>query len=504
MKVSVAGKAKAILDKSLLSIWLEKPTRWAILLVGIAILIFLTLMTAIPIDVTGPFDARTSEPAVGVQVGYSPAGAVMEPVTAIAQIIMGAPDMRVAAISFWVWFSVLVACTAAVSRLYGNHWQANWRTITGTLAAMGSGLFVLALYATFTVLVRIPNWRAVAQDRDIVLAELHTHTFSSFDGLISAHDCLRWHRQRGCDVVGLIGHKSLSGSIEEAGMAESDESLPGVLPGVEIALDNLGRIIAFGLREQLLRCPFDRHQRSFISWFQQNYQGVVVATEDRLNAGKLEEFADAGIDGFEVASDGHSCVVPGLHRDVLAVTGSHHLPMVASTDWHGIGSILRTWTAIRVPGAATLSRQQRAAAVLDALRRHDYSNITPIVVGRIGQVSLARAIFAPFTESIRYALGLSPLRLLAWWVWGMALFLLATALLHFGIHPGQMILAVIQVAMGIAVLISCLQLIIARTSGQAPYIFPAQVGLMASALGIAAVIFGIIGVCLAVARRQAR
>ncbi len=356
----------------------------------------------------------------------------------------------------------------------------------------------------FSLLVRIPNWRAVAKDPDIVLAELHTHTFASHDGLISAHDCLRWHRQRGCDLVVLIEHDSLSGSLEEAALAEGDESLPAVLPGVEIDLDDLGYVIAFGSREQLLHYTFDSRKRPFIPWFHQTYQGVVIATEEGLKAGRLEQFADAGIDGVEVASDGHTRPSPALQRDVLAWATHHHLPTVASTDWHGIGGILRTWTAIRVPNAAALSREQCAAAVLNVLRRHECSNITPLVVGRMKQDSLAQAIFAPFTESTRYALGLSPMRLLAWWVWGIALFLVASGLLHLGICPGRLILSVALIAMGTAVIIEGLQLLIAHASGQAPFFFPVQIGLSALVLGIAAVLFGVIGGCLAVIRWQVR
>jgi hypothetical protein len=461
-------------------------------------------MAALPVNVTGPFDARTSEPAIGVRVEFSPAGAALEPVTALAQIIAGAPDMRVAAVSVAIWIIVSAACAAAVGQLLGSRWHVNWRTITSALAAMGGGLFALAIYGMFTILVHIPNWRGIATDRDIVLAELHTHTFGSFDGLVSARDCLQWHHQRGCDVVAVIGHFTPTGSLEAAALAESDKSLPPVLPGVEMKLENLGRIIAFASREQLQQHAFDSSQRPFIPWFHQTYQGVVIATEERLKAGKPQEFADGGIDGFEAASDGHPTLSPALQREVLATAALHHLPVVASTDWHGIGGILQTWTAIRVPGAAALSREQRAAAVLDALRRHDYSNIMPLTVGRMGQVSLARAISAPFAESIRYALGLSPVRLLAWWVWAIVLFLGATGLLHVGICPAQLILSAAMVVMGTLVLIKGIQLIIAHVSGLAPSSLPVRVGIISLALGITALFSGVIGACRAVVRRHVR
>jgi hypothetical protein len=484
-------------------VWLEKPARSAVLLAGIFILIFLTIMTAIPINVTGPFDARTFEPAEGVRLEYSPAGAALEPVTAPGQIMAMAPNGRAAIISVSIWFLILAGCIAAVGRLPGNHWRVNRRVIAGTLAAIVSGLFVLVLYGTFTVLVRIPNWRAVVQDTDIVLAELQTHTFGSHDGLISARDCLRWHGQRGCSVVAVTEHNFPEESLKAAALAENDESLPAVLPGVEIHIDNeLGYVVAIGPREAFLRNTFDRQRIPFMPYFHQTYEGVVLALEYSINTGMVEQLCDAGMDGFSVASDGHPNASIIHRKEVLAVAEAHHLPVVAWSDWHGISGILRTWTAIRVPNAAELSRQQRASAVLDALRRHDWSNITPLTVGRIGRVTPARVIFAPFTESVRYALGLSPARLLAWWIWAVVLFLLVTVLLHLGIRPGKTIRGAAQAAMGIAVLISCFRFFIAYALGQTTHFFPVYIGLMALPLGIAGVLLGVIDIRFAAIRRQ--
>ena len=491
----------AIFSKSYFSIWLEKPARRTILIFWVAALILLTLMSVMPINVIGPFDARTYEPVKNVRVEYSPAGAALEPVMALAHIIAGAPEMRKAAVSVPIWILVLVTGIVVVGQLHRNHWQPGWHTITSAIAAIGIGVFALALYGMFIILVRIPTWRAVAPYPDVLLVELHTHTFGSHDGLISARDCLRWHRQRGCDVVAVTEHDTPKGSLEASAIAENDESLPPVIPGVELHLENLGYICAIGPKEQLAQHAFTNSQGSFIPWFHQNCHGVVFALTHTFTSGIAERFAKLGIDGFDAASDGHSSLSALLQNEVFAAADNYQLPLVSWTDWHGIGGILRTWTAIRVPSASTLSGQQRAEAVLDALRRHKRSNITPLVIGRMKQVSPARAIFAPFIESMRYALELSPLRLLAWWVWSIALFLFATILLHLGIRPEKLISATAMAVMGVLVLIKGIQLIIAHTCGQAPYFFPVEIGLKASVLGITAVIFGVIGSYFAVIRR---
>jgi hypothetical protein len=491
-----------IIGKSLFSLWLEKPARRAILLAGIAVLIFLTVMTVIPVNVTGPFDARTDKPAPGIRLEYSPAGAVLEPITAPAQIVVLAPDMWSAVISILIWSLALIACISAVKRLSKNHRRIDRKIITGVLAAVSSGLFVLVLYGTFTAMVRIPNWRAVVEDPDIVLAELQTHTFGSHDGLISARDNLRWHGQWGCAVVAITEHDSPAGSLKAAALAESDESLPAVLPGVEVGFINFDYVIAITSKEQFLQTKFDIRQKPFVTWFHRTYQGVVLVLEDSVKAEMVEQVVDTGIDGFDVANDGHPSKSIKRRKAILNAADNHHLPLVAWTDWHGIGGILRTWTAFRIPGAAALSRQQRATAVLDALRRHDCSNIAPLAIGRIGRVTPARALLAPFIESGRYALSLSAMRLISWWIWAVAMFLFVTALMYLKINPWKTLLGTLQAAMGIAILVSCGWLFIAYATGEATYFFPVYIGLTASAVGIAAVLFGAFDIYFAVSRRQ--
>jgi hypothetical protein len=493
-----------VMSKSLFSIWLEKPKLRLTLLLWLVILMLLTAMAALPLNVTGPFNARTYEQAGDVRLDYSPTGAFLEPVTALAHIVTEAPDVRAAGLSVIAWTIGLAVCISTVRRLNKNRWRISRQTITAALGTAGIALFFLVVYGMFTVLVHIPNWIATAQDPELVLAELQTHTFGSYDGLISARDCLQWHQQRGCSVVAVTEHRFAEGGLEAAALAESDESLPAVLSGVEVDLDELSYVVAISTPEQFRQHTFDSKRKPLIPWIHQTFEGVVLALEDHLQVGWVENAADAGMDGFGVASDGHPDVLPSLQREVFATADKYHLPLVAWTDWHGIGSILRTWTAIRIPNAAALSRQQRAIAVLDALRRHDCSNITPLVVGRIGQVSLARAIFAPFVESIRYALSLSPLRVLGWWFWSAALFLIVTILLHLGIRPHQLIIAAAMLFMGAAIITEGFRLLIAHFSGQAPNFVTLRVGLAALAIGAVALLSGAIGAWVAVVRRQVK
>jgi hypothetical protein len=473
------------------SLWLTNPARRTVLLLFIFVPIFLTFAAVLPVNVVGPFDARTYEPVNDVQVSYSSAGAAVEPVTALAQTIAGAPDIGAAAVSISIWIIAIAACVTTVRRLHRNHWRPDFHAVAAGLKTAVITLFMLTVYTVFSLLVHIPNWRLTTQDSDIVVTELHTHTLGSHDGLISAKDNLRWQAQRGCSVVGVVEHCSPRGSLYAAAVAESDPLLPAVIPAVEVGTDGFGYITAYAIRGPMAKCIALNQWDSFIPRFHQSCQGVVLSMiMPRPDQERLKRLADLGIDGFEIANQGH----PGsktIRTAALSAAQDHHLPLVAATDWHGFGGILRAWTLFRVPRARSLSRAERAAAVLDALRRHDLADITPIVIGHIGEMSTAEKAFAPFIEVLRYALGLSPLRILAWWVWDIALFLIASALLYLGIHPSRMISAVALVSMGVAILVEALRLILAYLCGWSMYVFPLKIGIETLMVGAAAVICGV-------------
>jgi hypothetical protein len=92
--------------------------------------------------------------------------------------------------------------------------------------------------------------------------------------------------------------------------------------------------------------------------------------------------------------------------------------------------------------------------------------------------------------------------LISWWIWAGAMFLFVTALMYLKINPWKALLGALQAAMGIAILVSCGWLFIAYVTGETTYFFPVYIGLIASAVGIAAVLFGAFDIYVAVTRRQ--
>src|SRR5262249_24591068 len=140
----------------------------------------------------------------------------------------------------------------------------------------------------------------------------------------------------------------------------------------------------------------------------------------RLNPEDIEQFAEAGVDGFEIANFGHPDVSEAVRSALLNVQKTHRVALVASSDWNGWGGFGKTWTLFKTVDAAR--PVGRSEQVIEGLRNRDPDRIIPVVSQTMGSPSLLRGIFAPFIETVRYARELSPLRLASWWFWTFVLF----------------------------------------------------------------------------------
>jgi len=147
----------------------------------------------------------------------------------------------------------------------------------------------------------------------------------------------------------------------------------------------------------------------------------------------------------------------------------------------------KTWTVIRAPGASALSPSQRANLAVRKLREHDSADIIPVVAGYIGEPSLVRAIFSPIAESLRYALELSAARVISWWIWVWAVFVLWAFLHRIGPRPGSILFASLVGATGLSLIFAALSLI--RQGTESVTSFPLRIGLISVAIGAAAVGF---------------
>jgi hypothetical protein len=152
---------------------------------------------------------------------------------------------------------------------------------------------------------------------------------------------------------------------------------------------------------------------------------------------------DLGVDGFEIANRGHPELDPAM-RAALRSANNAGLPLIASSDFHGWGTIMDTWTVIRRKD----NRTSPEAAVLSALREHRPEDIIPVSAHPMGAMSFGSAIVAPFYTAVQYGRNLTLPGLISWWSWVAIITLISWWLGRNAWRPGMVLLATVELIVG--------------------------------------------------------
>lgn len=481
-------------------------------------LMALTIVACVPFAPQGPFDARTYTRLSGVRLEQHHWTALIEPLFAPLKIIAGAPDFWIAAVSVLAWtlLTAVVLGLFAARRIDGRGPQ---RGYAARPAYAGSGGHIAALapvlralrnalvtIATVTLLIvlfaiaRIPGWRLVVRNPNLIVADLHSHTILSHDGLASLRTNVRWHQSSGYTMEAITEHDHLVDHRITWLSPSALEKMPALMSGVE---DHTGRRAVCVALCPNPGTPIGRSVRH-TAWFAKKIHSaggaVFVVTLANLTPRDITRLADDGVDGFEIANEGHPGLPPRLARQVLAVSRSRGLVLLADSDYHGWSGMARTWNLIQAQGASTLSRAQRVRVVLRKLRDHDSAAFTPVVAGYMGAPSMARVIFSPFVETARYAMELSLIRVISWWVWAWGVFGVCVLLDRRGLRAGRIMHAALVWSTG-AGLIGAGIALIRQGPGITDYGF--HVGLAIAAFGaVACLIATLRGLSLLAERRR--
>ncbi|MGA2027981.1 MAG: hypothetical protein ABSH17_13085 [Syntrophobacteraceae bacterium] len=461
-----------------------------ILVLGLAIL---TLLSCIPYAPQGPFDARDYTRVAGMRLEQRPWEALIEPLAAPFLILAGAPDFRIAGFSVLIWVLLGAAAWGMFAEYRAQRQKKPFVIVLKGIQMAFVASSTLILIILLFVVARIPGWRLVVDDPNLLVADLHSHTTKSHDGLVSTLTNLEWHASCGYNVVALTDHDELFAHELQVTAGSPVDRLPGFISGVEVHTSQ--RTIVLGI----CNCkapPFQlkmglEDSPGLTAWFSRKIHEdcggtVIVVTLKRLRTDDIARLADEGVDGFEIVNSGHPDLPPPLRQEVLNTCRSRGLVLVASTDWHGWTGMAKTWTVIRAPGASALSPSQRANLAVRKLREHDSADIIPVVAGYIGEPSIVRAIFSPIAESLRYAMELSTNRVISWWIWVWAVFILWAFLHRIGApRPGGILLASLVGATGLGLIFAALSLVGQGTESVTS--FPLRIGLISVAIGAAAV-----------------
>lgn len=141
--------------------------------------------------------------------------------------------------------------------------------------------------------------------------DLHNHTRYSLDGLMSPAELLAAAKAQGIDYVAVTDHNTVDGALQAAALAESDSSLPRVIPGIEVSTAD-GEVIGLFVREGVppglpvgetvarireqgglvyLPHPYDKFRRGSISKEQRTWAAGSADLVEVVNGRSLSRFA---------------------------------------------------------------------------------------------------------------------------------------------------------------------------------------------------------------------
>ncbi|HKJ83924.1 MAG TPA: hypothetical protein VJ961_07910 [Mariprofundaceae bacterium] len=395
-----------------------------------------------------PFDARTGDHVAGLSLSYPAWGALIEPVTALAHINAGAPDVRVAAISFlcWCFLTPLLIATvrdAVKKRTYPRFMHYGRALLLGTEASL-----VFVFYVVFVLLVPLPTWYLHDDtSKSDIIGDLHSHTLFSHDGLVTPLQSLGQHKIIGDQVIGFTEH-------ETPPYYNIEKKNVGIIPGIEIGADDGTYLLALGIHPEEYKRPLVHTQQqveAFIDQIHRLHHGAVFAMSIHLQPKDVQRLVDMGVDGFEIDNGGHISPSPAMKRTLIEAQKRYGIALLADSDWHGWSSLIQEWTVFRNVGDKGAS----GAAVVDSLRHHGRDNIIPVTAYHRGLVTPVQAIFSPVLQTYRYAQELNPMRLFAWWLWGLIALLVIKWCRSRQVNPAKAMLASSLYFIGLSSLVVC-------------------------------------------------
>jgi histidinol phosphatase-like PHP family hydrolase len=462
-------------------------------IIGFAWLALITILAATA-SFKGPLplDARTNLPlqATDAHFDWPLAAIAIEPLTAPAAIIVGAPNYISAGLAAFLWLAVIVVIACGY-RLLRRRKRPAYRVLAEACGAGLTAMLVAALYLAFVILVPLPSWRLRVSDPEIVVADLHSHTLLSYDSFASCRSNLAYHRGRGYSVVAVTEHPP----EEDRPLppcANGKGKLPEVITGIELASAREKYLLLLGIPPDFP--PYRSYERRqsdhdgdglpALIEAVHSVGGAVIVLSFNLRENDLQPLVDAGVDGFEIANFGHPKLPDALKVALVAVQRLRHMALIAVSDWHGWGGFARTWTLIR-PGASP--SDSRSAQVLDVLRAHDVDAVTPVIYHEFGQPTLLAGAVAPLVETLKYARELTPMRLASWWLWICVLAASAMWLRRRGFKPMSSFAGVATLLLGAGFLVRGTVLIADWAAG-APYWFPLRIAGICCGLGAIALL----------------
>ncbi len=380
-------------------------------------IVTITVLEILPVGTYGLLNAATYMPLNNFTLVIPKMNHVFSPFIGIPIYLSTDHYLKQESIALFVWGLFFVLAFVFIKRRYSK-----------LFVYVIGYIFAFSLFIGYILFTPFPLLR-IAPDRNYCIVDPHSHTFYSHDGLVSPIQNLNWHAKQGFDAWFVTEHYNIKGGIAEQDLSMTTPYKSMI--GEEIRVkDDPHYFLALGITSSVAGwCPKCPSTVKDLADAVHKQGGALVLALWWLD-GKIDfnHYVHDGVDAFEIANAGHKqYLISGVRTMTYKFSQKYHIPLLASSDWHGWGNYAYTWTAFYIPGYAEYNLPQLQHIIISMLRSKQNKSIIPIIYDYPHQYwGTARFIFAPFFDFYYYFSTLPFVDYMSWIVWTILLWTLYT------------------------------------------------------------------------------
>ncbi len=380
-------------------------------------IVTITVLEILPVGTYGLINAATDMPIHNFKLLMPAMNQVFAPFIGIPIYLSTNHYLKQESIALFTWGLLFVLFFVFIKNRYSK-----------LLVYIIGYVFAFSLFIVYILFTPFPLLR-IAPNRNYCIVDPHSHTFYSHDGLVNPLQNLDWHAKQGFDAWFVTEHYNIKGGIAEQDLSMTTPYKSMI--GEEIrARDDPHYFLALGITSSVAGwCPDCPATVKNLADAVHKQGGALVLALWWLD-GKIDlhHYIHDGVDAFEIANAGHKqYLTSGIRTMAYQVSQKYHIPLLASSDWHGWGDYAYTWTAFHIPGFTEYNLPQLQHIIISMLHNKQNNSIIPIIYDYPHQYwGRTRFIFAPVFDFYYYFSTLSLADYLSWVVWTFLLWALYT------------------------------------------------------------------------------
>lgn len=340
-------------------------------------------------------DAATGLAPQGIDVAWPFARYALEPLAGFGEYVLSFSRYIFQLISWMAWLALLAGIAGAAAR----------SPVSRIVKNIGVAWTAFLTFVVLVLILPLPAPKLVTGDNRS-LADLHSHTWYSHDGVKSPAGSIDFHRRLGFDIFFASEHNHTR-SFEHY---PAPEKLRYVYPGTQMSTTQGISLLILADR------PFDGALFKDLTVKElidrAHKEGFVVICPHWWKWRKFtwRELAGLGLDGFEVYNAGYRKFPETERREMIDFCRENGLIITGSTDWHGWGRLSNVWTVLDVPKKAL-----DPGSLSGYLRSRPRTQV--VVYSRPEVQTTARYVFEPFFGAYYYFGSMDWKQTVGWAFW---------------------------------------------------------------------------------------